>query len=145
MLRRWDSPFGELSKILAATSDGYLLQCLRCVRSIFLLSPQVVRAWRQSSFAIKVTPTVIKISRVYFHHVAALVTKRQIKNISHILCVLWFTEFFSHYCTFFPLTKPWKLVIISYIKEIDDQRKCILPKVMQLLDAINVSIQIGCF
>lgn len=37
---------------------------------------------------IKVMATVIKISRVYFPHVASQVTKRQIENITHVSHVL---------------------------------------------------------
>lgn len=44
--------------------------------------------------------TVIKISRVYFHHVAAQVTKRQIENTAYVSHVLWFTKVFSYYYFF---------------------------------------------
>lgn len=37
---------------------------------------------------IKVMATVIEISRVYFHHVASQVTKRQTENITHVSHVL---------------------------------------------------------
>lgn len=37
---------------------------------------------------IKVMATVIKISRVYFHHVASQVTKRQTENVTHVSPVL---------------------------------------------------------
>lgn len=76
----------DYQKILAATSDRFPHNVLGGLEASYSYLTKL--SGTKAILEIKVTATDIKISRVYFHHVAAQVTRRQIENITYVSHVL---------------------------------------------------------